>query len=232
MSLPSPGATSFAELVDRAHGLLRPGGRALIGITGSPAAGKTTLARALVAALAPEPPAGSPAGTWVTHVPMDGYHLADVELDRIGRRHAKGAPDTFDPAGYRALLARIRDPEFAGETVYAPMFERDIEQPIANAVPVHPECRLVVSEGNYLLVDDEPWRRVAACFDEVWFCELPDAVRLSRLVARHEEFGKTPAAARAWVANTDEPNARLIETTRSRAHLIVTPAAIPAPAGS
>jgi pantothenate kinase len=224
---PPPGATSFAALTERARGLLRPDRRALLGITGSPGAGKTTLARALVAALAPEPPAGSPAGTWVTHLPMDGYHLADVELDRLGRRHRKGAPDTFDPAGYRALLARVRAPDFPDETVYAPMFERDIEQPVANAIPVHPECRLVVSEGNYLLVDDGPWRRVRDCFDEVWFCDLADDVRLARLVARHEEFGKPSDAARAWVRDTDEPNARLIQATRARADLVVTAAAIP-----
>jgi pantothenate kinase len=230
MTAPTPVvATSFVELVDRARGLLRPDRRVLVGITGSPAAGKTTLARALVAALAPEPPAGSPAGAWVTHLPMDGYHLADVELDRIGRRHRKGAPDTFDPAGYRALLARVRTPDFPDETVYAPMFERDLEQPVANAIPVHPECRLVVSEGNYLLVDDEPWRRVRACFDEVWFCDLAADVRLARLVARHEEFGKPPAAARAWVQDSDEPNARLIETTRARADLVVAATAIPPP---
>ena len=111
--------------------------------------------------------------------------------NRLGRRGRKGAPDTFDPGGYAALLRRLRSsPE---ETVYAPAFDRDIEQPIAGSIPVHPRCRLVVTEGNYLLLDDPAWRAARAELDAVWFVEAGEALRLERLVARHVEFGKTPA---------------------------------------
>ena len=202
-------------LVARARRLAHRDGRAVLGIAGAPGAGKTTLAIAVVAALEAESP-----GTAV-HVPMDGFHLADVELERLGRRDRKGAADTFDPGSYAALLRRLRAaPGHEAGPVYAPAFDREIEQPVAGSIPVHPGCRLVVSEGNYLLVDTPEWRAVRATFDEVWFHETDEALRRERLVARHVRFGKTPEAARAWVERTDEPNARLVETTRPRADVI------------
>jgi pantothenate kinase len=183
--------------------------RVLIGIAGAPGAGKTTLAEALVARLG-----GFPAAA---HVPMDGFHLADAELGRLGRSARKGAPDTFDPLGYAALLGRIA----AGETVWAPGFERDLEQPIAQAIPVTAETRVVVSEGNYLLLDESEWIAVRAWFDEVWFCMQDEAVRLDRLIARHVQFGKEPAAARAWVMRSDQANAELVVPSAERADKIV-----------
>ena len=209
---------SFADLVARARGLATPGHRAVLGIVGSPGAGKSTLAEALLAALRADPPPGEGA-SWVAHVPMDGYHLADVELERLGLRHAKGAPDTFDAGGYVALLARLR----AGEdsVVYAPAFERTLEQPLAGAIPVPPAARLVVTEGNYLLLPTGRWPAVRRLLDEVWFCALRDDVRLARLHARHVAFGKTPDEAVAWVAAVDGPNAALIEATRAHADLLV-----------
>ena len=150
---------------------------------------------------------------------MDGFHLADVELDRLGRRNRKGAPDTFDAAGYAALLRRLReDPD---EVIYAPAFERDIEQPIAGSIPIPRSARFIVSEGNYLLVEQAEWRAVRLQFDEVWFCELDADERLRRLVARHERFGKDHEAAVAWVMGTDQRNADMIEQTRRHADLIV-----------
>jgi pantothenate kinase len=188
--------------------------RVLIGIAGAPGAGKTTLAEALVDRLAQ----GSPwPGSRVAHVPMDGFHLADAELDRLGRRDRKGAPDTFDPRGYAALLARIR----AGEDVWAPAFERTLEQPVAQSLPVVAATRFVVSEGNYLLLRDDPWPEVRAQFDEVWFCRVADDVRLPRLIARHVRFGKTPDAAREWVRRTDERNAALVAATEPDADLVL-----------
>ena len=139
---------AFDALVDRARALVTDGRRAVLGIAGAPAAGKTTLAEELVAALAPTPPAGLTAGSWVAHVPMDGFHLADVELERLGLRDRKGAPETFDALGYAALLRRVH--EDRDEVIYAPDFERVIEQPIAGSIPVRRAARLVVSEGNYL----------------------------------------------------------------------------------
>jgi pantothenate kinase len=184
-------------------------GRALVGITGPPGAGKSTLAQRLVTA-------AGPAAAWV---PMDGFHLADAALDRLGLRSRKGAPETFDGWGYLALLRRL-----AAETdhpVYAPDFERTLEQPLAGAIPVGPEVRLVVTEGNYLLLDRPPWPLVRGALTEVWYVDADPDVRRDRLVARHIEFGKSPAEARAWVAAVDEPNAGLVERGRDAADLVV-----------
>ncbi|MFG2779739.1 nucleoside/nucleotide kinase family protein [Streptomyces prunicolor] len=212
---------TFDDLLTRATALATPGRRAVLGITGSPGAGKTTLAEHLVRALNGT---GEP---WVAHVPMDGFHLADVELDRLGRRARKGAPDTFDAAGYAALLRRVR--EETDDVVYAPGFERVLEQPIAGAIPVLPTARLVVTEGNYLLLEAGSWARVRPCLDEVWFCATDEDERVRRLVTRHEEFGKDHETAVAWVLGTDQRNADLVATTRDRADLVVPGGALPAP---
>ncbi|MBG0850633.1 nucleoside/nucleotide kinase family protein [Streptomyces spinoverrucosus] len=204
---------TFDDLLARARDLPANGRRAVLGITGGPGAGKTTLAERLVREL------NGTGRPWVAHVPMDGFHLADVELDRLGRRDRKGAPDTFDAAGYAALLRRLH--EDGGDVVYAPGFERVLEQPIAGAIPVPPTARLVVTEGNYLLLDSGAWARVRPQLDEVWFCELPEPERIRRLVARHEEFGKGREEAEAWVLGTDQRNAELVATTRDRADLVV-----------
>jgi pantothenate kinase len=154
---------------------------------------------------------------------MDGFHLADVELDRLGRRNRKGAPDTFDAAGYAALLRRLHEDQ--DDVIYAPGFERDLEQPIAGSIPVPRPVRLVVTEGNYLLLDLGDWPRVRRQLDEVWFCDLDAEERLGRLIARHERFGKDHDAAVAWVMDTDQRNADLIDHTRQYADLVV-PASI------
>ncbi len=211
---------TFDDLLARARALPQGGRRALLGIAGGPGAGKSTLAASLVRALNAD-------GPWAAHVPMDGFHLADAELDRLGRRDRKGAPDTFDAAGYAALLRRLR--EEPAEVVYAPGFERVLEQALAGAIPVPPAARLVVTEGNYLLLQEGSWARVRPALDEVWYCEIPEAERIRRLVARHEEFGKEPAAARAWVLGSDQRNAELVATTRGRADLVVPAGAMPSP---
>ncbi|MFC7984019.1 nucleoside/nucleotide kinase family protein [Streptomyces sp. NPDC057336] len=216
---------TFDDLLARARALPRGGRRAILGVAGSPGAGKSTLAECLVRELNGT---GTP---WVAHVPMDGFHLADAELDRLGRRDRKGAPDTFDAAGYAALLGRLREDTDGGaadgEIVYAPGFERVLEQPVAGAVPVPPSARLVVTEGNYLLLGTGAWARVRARLDEVWFCELAQAERVRRLVARHERFGKSHDDAVAWVRGSDERNAELVAATRDRADLVVPEGAMP-----
>jgi pantothenate kinase len=204
---------TLADLVDRARALVTGGRRAVLGITGAPAAGKTTLAEELVRAIDAD---------WVAHVPMDGFHLADAELDRLGLRDRKGAPDTFDALGYAALLRRLHEDE--DDVVYAPGFERVIEQPIAGAIPVHRAARLIVSEGNYLLVDGPRWSKVRPLVDEVWYADLDQPERLRRLIDRHRRFGKDDAAAVAWATGTDERNAEVVRATRERADLIVPPA--------
>ncbi|MFJ5274185.1 nucleoside/nucleotide kinase family protein [Streptomyces sp. NPDC088358] len=208
---------TFDDLLERAASLVGPGRRAILGVAGSPGAGKTTLAERLVREL------NRDGSRWVAHVPMDGFHLADVELERLGRRDRKGAPDTFDVAGYAALLRRLRDEEQDDGIVYAPGFERTLEQPIAGAVPVPRTARLVITEGNYLLLRDAAWERVRAQLDEVWFCELDETERVRRLVTRHEEFGKDHDTAVAWVLGTDQRNADLVAATRALADLVVGP---------
>ncbi|ANS70052.1 hypothetical protein SLINC_7828 [Streptomyces lincolnensis] len=205
---------TFDDLLIRARSLAPDGRRAVLGIAGSPGAGKTTLAERLVRALNAD---GEP---WVAHVPMDGFHLADVELERLGLRDRKGAPQTFDAFGYAALLRRLRV-QGDDEVVYAPGFERVLEQPIAGAIAVSPSARLVVTEGNYLLLGTGAWGRVRAEVDEVWFCEIDEEERLRRLVARHVAFGKSYEEAVAWVRRSDQRNAELVAASRGRADLVV-----------
>lgn len=198
-----------AELVEAATRLAVGPGRRMLGITGAPAAGKSTLAAKLVAALD---------GRAVV-VGMDGFHLANSELARLGRADRKGAPDTFDAAGYVALLRRLRA---AGpEVVYAPEFRREIEEPIGSAVPVPAEVPLVVTEGNYLLLDTPPWQQVRSLLDEVWFLRPPETERVGRLVARHQAYGRSLAAAKERALGSDQRNAELIEATAARADRII-----------
>jgi len=194
-----------SALADSVRGRCR-----VVGVAGTPGAGKSLLATALTRLLGPR----------AAHVPMDGFHLADAELARQGLLDMKGAPDTFDAWGYAALLERLRlRPPY---TVYAPGFERDLEQPIAGAIAIEPDVEVIVSEGNYLLLDRPEWREVRAQFDEVWYVENTDErLRLERLLARHVAFGKSEQEAKAWVDRVDEPNARLVERSRSRADLLI-----------
>ena len=200
---------TLTQLVERARRLALPGERRILGLTGAPGSGKSTLAAAIVEALAPA----------AILVPMDGFHLANQELERLRRRDRKGAVDTFDAAGYVALLRRLRDPR--DELVYAPEFRREIEEPIACAVPVPRDIPLIVTEGNYLLVDSTPWRAVAELLDEAWYLEPPEPVRIERLVARHMAYGKEPAAAHAWSHGSDQRNAEIVAANRHHADLIV-----------
>src|SRR5699024_2571794 len=170
---------------------------------GAPGAGKSTLTELLAAHL--------PAGSCVV-VPMDGFHLADAALERLGRRDRKGAPDTFDAAGYVALLQRLRTARATAPSVWAPMFERDLAQPLAGAIEVDGEVPLVITEGNYLLADGA-FAQVPTMLDARWFVEVPEPVRHQRLIARHEQFGTSPEAARAWALGPDEANARLVAAT-------------------
>ena len=188
---------------------------ALLGIVGPPGVGKSWLTVALGRELRAR-------GITVATVPMDGFHLSRRAAEELGRMSRRGAPDTFDGDGYVALLRRLRDVRRVGRAVWVPSFERDLEDPIAGDLPVGPEVDIVLTEGNYLLLDEEPWDAVAGLLDEAWYLRADDeAARLRRLVARHVAAGKEPAHARAHAEGSDEANARLIATTAERADVLV-----------
>jgi len=198
-----------AEAIERARALAAREGRTIVGIAGPPGGGKSTLAQAIADAL----------GDQARLVGMDGFHLAQAELVRLGRADRKGALDTFDGAGYVALLRRLR--ENAEDVVYAPEFRREIEEPVNAAVAVPRDVPLVITEGNYLLVDDGPWAQVRELLDEAWYVVQEEDTRVELLIARHVAFGKEPAYARDWVLRSDQRNAELVETTRERADVLV-----------
>lgn len=206
---PSQRLLSIDEAVAGARRLASAGVRRLLGICGPPGGGKSTLAERIVAEL----------GVQARLVRMDGFHLAQVELARLGREDRKGAIDTFDALGYVALLRRLRAGTEA--IVYAPEFRRDIEEPVAGAVAVPADTPLVVTEGNYLLVDEPPWDAVRSLLDEVWYVTTPQDTRLRWLIERHIRYGRAPDAARAWALGTDQRNAQLVESTLSRADALV-----------
>jgi pantothenate kinase len=193
--------------IERASALAADG-RALLGIAGCPGAGKSTLSKAIT---------GSVASSVV--VPMDGFHMLNEDLVRLGRRDRKGAPDTFDAVAYVAMLDRVR--RQTSEVVTAPRYDRAASAPIPDAIVVDPHVALVITEGNYLLLDQSPWAAVRPLLDEVWFVDVDDAIRVPRLIARHIEFGKSADEAREWVMRSDEANAALVAASRSRADVVV-----------
>lgn len=180
----------------------RPG-RLIVGITGPPGVGKSTVSHALV-----EEFPGS------AYLPMDGFHLSNAQLERLGRRDRKGAPDTFDVDGYLAALRRIAH---ADHDVYVPEFDRRIEESIAAGLVVPRGARLVITEGNYL----GHWSGVRAQLDRLYYLDVPAEVRRQRLIVRHIAGGRTSAEAEAWVDTVDEPNARLIAATRRNCDAVV-----------
>jgi len=213
----------------RAHALLATGKRKILGIVGAPGAGKSTLAQALLEAL--EKNVG-PNQAMV--VPMDGFHLAQAALQRLHRANRKGAPDTFDVFGYIFLLSRlhqtgrdigtslasappgVEDHADREDVVYAPAFHRDIEEPIAGEIAIPATVPLIITEGNYLLLDDAPWRQVRGFLDESWYVDVSAEQRHQQLLARHMRFGRSHAEALQWIAQTDEPNA--VRVAQSAVH--------------
>lgn len=197
---------------NRVTQMLTTGERRVLGIVGAPGAGKSTLVDAIEAEF----------GVQVIVVPMDGFHLSNRELHRLGRAARKGAPDTFDVAGFVHVLSRIRAQSSSNpDTVYAPIFARDIEEAIASSIAVLPDTPIVIVEGNYLLQSNGGWQHVSPLLDECWYVDVDADLRMARLIARHVQFGRTAEEATAWVTHTDEPNARLIESTKNLADWVM-----------
>ena len=200
----------ITEAMDALKARMVPGRRTILGIAGAPGSGKSTFAAWIRQQFEP--------GLAVV-VPMDGFHLGNAIIDDTPLRQRKGAIDTFDAGGYLSLLRRLarRDEP----VVYAPEFRRTIDEPVAASIAIPADVPLVITEGNYLLAEQDPWKEIRAQLDEVWFVDTPQALRLSRLVERHMLFGMDGAAAVAWANGPDEANAVLIQGTRRAADRII-----------
>ncbi|WP_307872852.1 nucleoside/nucleotide kinase family protein [Paractinoplanes ovalisporus] len=205
--------TTLHSLRQRVEDRLLVQDRVLIGLTGPPGAGKSTISELLVSGLDELLPGQ------VALVPMDGYHLAQSAIERMGLADVKGAPETFDGAGYVALLQRLRLE--TDTTVYAPEFRREIDDAVAAAVAVPPRVRVIITEGNYLLLDTAPWTQVRTLLDEAWYVELDDGTRIDRLVERHVRFKDDPVTAERRARGSDQRNADLVARSKNRADLVL-----------
>ncbi len=195
-----------AEIAKRAEAA---GGRFVVAIAGPPAAGKSTLSAALCAAL-PEASA--------IVVPMDGFHFDDAVLAARGLSSRKGAPETFDFSGFQVLLKRIkaREPDIA-----IPVFDRSMELSRAAAAVIDGNVGIVLVEGNYLLLDEEPWRNLADLFDMTIYVDVSREELDRRLVARWDEHGREREAARRWIDTNDMPNIDRVLQRRRPADLVI-----------
>lgn len=184
--------------------------RAIIGIFGKPGAGKSTLSSYLMKNMPKET---------TSLVPMDGFHLSNLRLQELGKLDRKGSPETFDVSGYVNLLKRISS--YSTNEIYFPIFHREIEESIAAEGVITRDTRFVITEGNYLLHNQNGWEDVEPILTEGWYIEVEETLRLERLVNRHIMYGKDPKSAYEWAHGTDERNAQLVEGTKSRASVIV-----------
>ncbi|MBI1370324.1 MAG: AAA family ATPase [Planctomycetes bacterium] len=180
--------------------------RLMIGLTGPPGSGKSTFAHQLA----------HPLGGLV--LSLDGFHFRNDQLDARGLRPRKGSPPTFDVARFVMTLQALRK---ADQLVLAPVYSRVLHDPIPEAMHIQPEHRLIIVEGNYLLLDEGPWARVHPLLDEVWYLDTPLDVCMKRVHARHVLGGSTKAQADAKIEANDKPNAALIHATRPRADRII-----------
>ena len=203
--------TSLDEVVDRAKSLMTSmsGERKIVGLIGKPGAGKSTLSAQLIEQL----------GDQAVILNMDGYHLSNLALRELGRADRKGAPDTFDALGFTEILRRVKHE--VDQNIYFPVFDRSIEESIAAQGVITPEIKLVITEGNYLLHNEDNWGGVKNLLDESWFIEVDDKLRIERLVNRHHEFGKNKADAHTWATGSDENNAKVVARTRELADVII-----------
>jgi len=202
--------TNLDQALARAKELASGEKRVLIGVIGKPGAGKSTLTSYLINNLKPG---------LTALVPMDGYHLSNKQLQRLNLSDSKGAFNTFDSDGFVSLLRRINlDMD---KDIYYPIFHREIEESYAADGVVLKNTRLVITEGNYLLLEKGGWESVKKELSEVWYVKVNDELRLERLTKRHEMFGKDPESAHKWAHGSDEINAELVQTTVASADVII-----------
>ncbi|MER8814512.1 nucleoside triphosphate hydrolase [Mesorhizobium sp. M0220] len=202
----------MSEIAHIAAAIFKRAGKAprfIVAIAGPPGAGKSTLSAGLHDLL--------PEGT-AEVVPMDGFHYDDVVLERRGLRQRKGAPETFDFAGFETLLKRIRARE---RDIAIPVFDRSMELSRAAAAIIAADTKFILVEGNYLLLDEEPWTRLAPLFDFSIFVDVPRADLERRLLERWHEHGRSDEDARAWIASNDMPNIDRVLARRRPADLVV-----------
>lgn len=199
------------QVVNRVNTLLKNNqNRIILAIVGKPGAGKSTLSGHIMENLEQD--------TAVV-VPMDGFHLSNQQLDQLKRRDRKGAIDTFDVIGYLSLLERIKTNQ--DSELYFPIFYREIEESFAAAGVVKPKHKLVITEGNYLLNSIDPWGKLKSLFTESWYVDLPEEIRLDRLIKRHQSFGRSLKDATDWAKGTDQRNADLIGEFAEKADFFV-----------
>ena len=197
--------------VERVRALLNSTqGCKLIGIVGKPGAGKSTLSQFISESIN---------SRQLAVLPMDGFHLSNAVLAELHRADRKGAPDTFDVAGFIALLTRIRNEE--DSHIYYPIFDRSIEESIAAQGVISSETKVVIVEGNYLLHQEDGWQNVAKILHETWYIDIDDELRKERLIARHIAYGKSKSAAEQWARGSDERNAELIALGAERADYVI-----------
>ena len=200
--------TSLEEVISRAKSLIG-GERKIVGLIGKPGAGKSTLSAQLIEQL----------GNQAAILNMDGYHLSNLALHELGLADRKGAPDTFDALGFTEILKRVK--QDTDQDIYFPVFDRAIEESIAAQGVIAPSVELVITEGNYLLYNENNWGGVKNLLDESWFIEVDDNLRIERLVNRHHKFGKSKADAHSWATGSDENNAKIVAQTRAMADVII-----------
>lgn len=210
-------AHSIADVIKRAQEKTQLG-RFMLGIAGAPGAGKTTLARKLVAEIN-----RCSASEIAIGLPMDGFHMRNSVLDQKNLRALKGIPDTFDAPGFVNKLKELR--ELPPRVVHCPEFDRALDEPTEGAISVQPSHRIIIVEGNYLLLQREPWTAVAALLDESWFLDVSEAIIKPRLLERHIQGGRSGVLAQEKIESTDLPNAKLVTETRVHASVVLQPAA-------